>query len=101
MKKIPGYDYYYATEDGQILTRYTDGIRPMKPRVNNFGYLRVRLDGKEKLVHRLIAITFLPNPENHATFDHIDCNKSNNSVDNLQWCSLQENIRRYKTLLTK
>lgn len=101
MKLIPGYDYYYADEDGVIYTWYKTGIRPMKPRKNNSGYFRVILDGKEKLVHRLVAITFLPNPENHATVDHIDCDKSNNSVSNLQWCSLKDNVKNYRRHLTQ
>lgn len=59
------------------------------------GYERVKLsnNGSKKLVsvHRLVAMAFLPNPENKATVNHKDGNKSNNHVDNLEWATTQEN----------
>lgn len=59
------------------------------------GYLRVvlRKDGENcnKLVHILIAKTFIPNPENKPYIDHIDCNRHNNCVSNLRWCTVLEN----------
>ena len=60
------------------------------------GYLRVcfRVNGKvvSKLVHRLVAETFLPNPENSLQVNHKDCDRTNNNVDNLNWCTRQDNI---------
>lgn len=59
------------------------------------GYLRVQLykDGKPKFysVHRLVATSFLPNPNNLSQVNHIDEDKSNNIVDNLEWCSAKYN----------
>jgi hypothetical protein len=64
-------------------------------REKNKGYIRVYLykDGKRKCysVHRLVAITFIPNPLNLPMINHIDENKSNNSVDNLEWCTNRYN----------
>ncbi|RLI55095.1 MAG: hypothetical protein DRP09_11075 [Candidatus Thorarchaeota archaeon] len=44
-----------------------------------------------KSIHRVVALTYLPNPNNLPTIDHIDMNKQNNSVDNLRWCSYSLN----------
>lgn len=69
----------------------------MKPRTNKDGYLTVALSmnnkQKSKQIHRLVAITFLPNPKKLPQVNHRDCNKQNNYVDNLEWCSCQENIQ--------
>lgn len=60
------------------------------------GYLHVGLnkDGIKyyNSVHKLIAKTFIPNPENKPCIDHIDGNRYNNSVYNLRWCTYKENI---------
>lgn len=58
-----------------------------------YGYLVVNL-GKgylQKRVHRLVAICFIPNPENKSTVNHKDGNKENNCVENLEWCTVKEN----------
>ena len=72
---------------GQLLKQY----------VTNRGYLNVYLysNGKNKFfsIHRLVATHFLKNTENKPQVDHIDCNKFNNHVDNLRWCSASENMR--------
>lgn len=52
---------------------------------NGSGYLVIMFQGKLYQVHRLVAETFLPNPNNLPTVDHIDRNKLNNSVENLRW----------------
>lgn len=61
------------------------------------GYLMVTLTKNEKRknyrIHKLVANLFIPNPNNYPQVNHIDGNKFNNTVDNLEWCTPQENIQ--------
>lgn len=69
----------------------------MHPSVNEKGYLSVEFikDGKRKRfkVHRLVAMEFIPNPLNRTEINHIDGNKSNNSVENLEWSTRSDNLK--------
>lgn len=76
------------------------GTYPIKGRVlkqhkNNSGYpiVSIPIDGKwtTKLVHRLIAKAFIPNPDNLPQVNHKDCNRANNNVENLEWCTASYN----------
>lgn len=67
----------------------------IKGTIDKKGYLRVRLRkkgfSKVYLVHRLIAKTFILNPNNYEQINHINENKLNNSVENLEWCTNKQN----------
>ena len=93
---LDGKEYdYFITEFGDI--KNSNG-KILKIRKNNRGYKIVDLyyQGIKKtfLVHRLVALTFIPNPKNYKTVDHINGDKNNNSVDNLEWVSYSENNTR-------
>lgn len=69
----------------------------LKPGLNHDGYYTVGLskNGKSKTlrVHRIVAETFIENKENKMQVNHIDGNKLNNNINNLEWCTCKENIR--------
>lgn len=56
-------------------------------------YLMVRLDRFGLTVHRLVALAFIPNPHNYKTINHIDGNRYNNRIENLEWCTHSHNSR--------
>jgi len=68
-----------------------------KSRHNHNGYLTVsfRIDGKKvnKLVHRLVAETFINNLDDLPQVNHKDCNRTNNNVENLEWCTVSYNAK--------
>lgn len=96
---IPGYENRYMISDRGEVRHFPDNYsegKPIRPRQNNCGYLMIDLykDGKRKcmLLHRLVALTFIPNPKGHKVVNHIDRDKTNCSVENLEWCSQSDNI---------
>lgn len=84
---------YFITEDGKVWSDKTNKFLKTYKRDN--GYLSVSLGrGVVKLVHRLVAETYLPNPSGLPEVDHLDANKSNNHVNNLEWVTHEENMER-------
>lgn len=85
---------YDIKRDGSIVSHKTG--KAIYEYVNPKGYHFVRLviNRKKKTVlkHRLIAERFIPNPHNYPEINHKDGNKSNNSVDNLEWCTRKQNV---------
>lgn len=92
-KPIPEYENYEVSTWGRV--RNSSG-KILKIKKNKRGYSRIILSKKCKhksfFVHRLVALAFLPNPENLLQINHCDGNKENNKIDNLEWISFRENI---------
>jgi hypothetical protein len=88
-KIITGFENYSISNLGNVINNKTNRI--LKPGINGNGYKHVILNKKNHRVHRLVALAFLPNPDNKVCVDHKDNNKSNNNINNLRWCTIQEN----------
>lgn len=85
---VNGIDGYKISNRGRVKNHYgriTEGYK------NESGYLWVSIASKSYLLHRLIAKVFIANPENKEQVNHIDGNKENSCVNNLEWCSNLEN----------
>src|SRR6188768_4049069 len=97
-RQIKGYEgLYWASSLGRIMSCYcilsSSALRNGYPSVN----LRKGKEGKSFLIHRLIALTFIPNPENKKEVNHIDKDRQNNRVENLEWATKHENTtHQYK-----
>jgi hypothetical protein len=79
---------YFATSEGKI---YNTATGKLNEGGYNRRYLRCKINGKGYNIHRLIAETFIPNPDNKPQVNHVDGNKHNNSVSNLEWVTAYEN----------
>lgn len=95
MKQIPEYNNRYSiTTDGKIYSHLSN--RFLVQRLDKDGYPRATLmksEGEQvtRHVHRLVALTYLNNPDNMPHVNHIDGNKENNHFSNLEWCTCQYN----------
>lgn len=102
-KPIEGFNGIYEVSNlGRIKSNALEKphIKKLSCKRLGYPYTMLYLNGKATWVnvHRVVAKTFIPNPENKPCVNHIDGNKANNKVSNLEWCTRSENTRHaFKT----
>lgn len=90
---------YYVSNKGRVKSFKMNKLNGhlMTQYVNKHGYkfVNIEIDGfrKSRVVHQLVAKTFIKNPNNYPIINHIDGNKQNNTTDNLEWCTYSYNIQ--------
>ncbi len=95
MSEVKWKDYqgYKVSNTGKVIGKYK---KELKPADNGNGYLHIVLmiNGfkKHKYIHRLVAELFIPNPKKLPQINHIDGNKNNNDISNLEWCTSSHNL---------
>ena len=92
--KIEGFENYEVSNLGKV--RNIKSRRILKPSLNEDGYLRHCLSENNKkkylFLHRILATAFIDNPDEKPQVNHIDENKTNNDLSNLEWCTVKENM---------
>ena len=99
-REIEGFPNYRVSSIGRIKSlnyNKTGSGRILLPHKLRNGYLGVCLYGTDKkphnlLIHRLVALAFIPNPMDYKIINHKDENRSNNSIENLEWCDYKYNL---------
>lgn len=88
---VKGHPDYIVSNYGTVINLKHN--RKVIPHMNTNGYLRVFIDGKKIYLHRIVADSFFEGDHSELDVNHIDGDKTNNCVGNLEWCTRKENIR--------
>ena len=105
MKEHPKYKDYYGTDDGDIISTKRKMPIVLKPQKHHLGYKLYFLSVNGKHVgitgHRFIAECFIENPDNLSDVNHIDQDKQNNKVSNLEWTTHKDNMLHSRDICAK
>lgn len=98
MKQIYNYDNYMIDENGNVFNKTTNKYLKGSIGENGYKYYRLSQNNHKKIyyAHRLVAEHFLNNPNNFPIVNHIDGNKLNNNINNLEWVTYSENTKYWK-----
>ena len=96
-RAIKGFSHYFVSNYGRAMNSH---LEVLKPYVNQKGYLKIQLRDDEgnnckRRVHRLVADAFLPNEANRPEVNHLNFDKKDNRVENLEWVTGEENREHY------
>ena len=93
-KIVQGFENYLVSTLGNVKTINGRFKKVVYDNKNSYGYVELWKNnkGKKFRIHRLVAETFIPNYDNKEQVNHIDGNKTNNCVDNLEWVTPKENV---------
>ena len=91
MKNISGLEKYFINEKGKVFSMVSGEPKELKATPDYKGYLRIKILGKTYRVHRLVAENFIQNPNSLPQVNHIDGDKANNVVKNLEWVDNRQN----------
>ncbi len=94
-RSVSDYPTYQVSNLGRVRNSSTGNILKNTIDTNGYHIMTLYQTGRKKKhsVHRLVAQEFIPNPENKLFVDHIDRNKTNNTISNLRWCTHTKNTR--------
>lgn len=96
IRPIPDFTGYYISRSGTVISVRQNQARIMKISLNYNGYFRVQLSignhRKKMYIHRLVAHAFIPNPNNYPMINHMNEIKTDNYVNNLEWCTAKHNV---------
>lgn len=88
------YDNYEISNTGRLKSNFTNKLLRFEVSKKGYFITKIIVDGKRKRigVHRLVALAFIPNPNNYPQINHKDENPQNNNVENLEWCTAKYNM---------